>query len=499
MPFPIIPASGGPVPAARTDRPVNGAASSAPVVPSVTSSPGNGIDNFEPQAFAAMASGVGRTNAAADFALIPGRYPGTVGLPEVLNQLASTPEGQAAIAKLFVMFKAQTGIEVPEAAAEKVKKNPNLVLGALELSTADLKNSVALINQLYREGKVKPVAPRELQLPQKFDFAHYASVAPLPVAAQLRQVAPGVYQGDEANPNISAAAVKANRVMAETLQRLSHNASLPAAGQFEAIYQGKPYTTVAGFVEALKADGFEVKVGFAARTANFAALKVLAPGSTLAAPKYLDVAAPLMILTGHRDASGKEAKLPSTHSAMTISVSKPGSELSSNMQFYQGTSGTGFFAADLYSVPAWLGMAKQGEFTGADAVKAIDTAGVYTNMADKVASELGLYAGGYGVSVCNDSVAVIEQVLQERTPARYPLMMQDGVYTKALTGMLADGDSSDDARVRDLLAAIAKVPSDTDLSDMGAAHRARLLASIPYPEGQEPFGSTIIAKKILSR
>lgn len=500
MPLPIS----GSVPAPRVDQPVVDAptvTNAAPVTPSITSSPGNGLDNFEPQAFAAMASGMGRTNVAADFALIPGRYPGTVGLPDVLNQFVRSPEGQAAISHLFVMIKAQTGVEVPAALAEKVKKNPNLLLNALELSPADMKNSVALINQAYHAGKLKPVAARQMQLPQKFDFATYDGVPKLPVTSDVKQIAPGLYQGDDANPNITAASAKANRVMAETLQRLAHNPSLPAAEQFEVTYQGAPYTSVTRFIEALKADGFAVKVAFVARTANFGALKVLAPGSTPEAPRYLDVAAPLMMKTGHRDASGKEALLPSTHSAMTISMSKTGSKLNSNTQFYQGTTGTGFFASDLHTVPAWLGMASQGEFTAADAVKAIDVAGVYTNMADKVASQLGLYAGGYGVSVCNDSVAAVEQVVRDQTPPRYPLMMQDSVYTKALTGMLADGDTSDDARVRELQAAIAKLPSDADLSTIGsgAAQRARALASIPYPAGQEPFGSTVVAKKILSR
>ncbi len=428
--------------------------------------------------------------------LVPGRYPDAVSLPTMLKALAGSPQGQAAVAQVLDGIQAKTGVAIPAELRQAALANPEALTKALELTPGQLSAGVVGMNAAYKAGKLKQSPPPPHLLPQRFDLKDLASVdAPRP-KSELKQLAPGLFQGDLPSAT-SDAQVKSNRVIAEVFHRLARNASAPAAERFEVSYGGKSFTKLDDFTAALKKDGYEVSVRFDERIANFSNLKAAVPGSN--PPAFVDVPAPLMMRTGVKDASGQEALVPAVHSEMVISISSGprtrGPALDANIRFFQGVSGTGFFPADVHADPAWCGRKTVAEATGDKAVKALRLAGAFTDLIATTAKEQGLYAEGYGITgVCNDSVAVVQKALTGRVD-QYPLLMKDSVVMGALERRLGDADRSDDATFRSLRAAIRDLPSDTRMTP---STRARALASMPWVSGREPFQSSVEARRILS-
>jgi hypothetical protein len=205
-----------------------------------------------------------------------------------------------------------------------------------------------------------------------------------------------------------------------------------------------------------------------------------------------------MVKTGMVDAMGKEAVVPSAHSEMIISLragpNTQGPKLDSDQRYFQGVNGTGFFPAGGFADPKWCGRVNQAELSGDQAMKAINLAGVFTDVVQQSAKKLDLYADGYGVTgVCNDSVAVVEQAMTGKAH-EYPLLMKDQTLLGELTRRLGDADKSDDALCQSLKQAINDLPSDMR---QNPTSRSRALSSLPWAAGQEPFQSTVDARKIL--
>ncbi len=444
-----------------------------------------------------MAMAMAKADGPSDFDLIPGRYPNTVGLPTVLEELGKTAEGRAAIGQLFVLFAAKTGVMAPPELVAAAQKNPKIVMQALEVTPKAMADAVAKVNEAYKAGKIKDPAPQVQRLPQKFDFAKFDQIVSEPRQSTIKPIAPGLFHGGVPSTT-SDAQIKKNRVMAETFQRLSANSSLPADQQFEVTFNGKAYTKLPQFIDGLRAAGYQLETNFESRIANFAELKTVVPGSN--PPKYVDVPAPLMVRTGYRDAQGKVATLPVSHSEMNISLKAgpgvTGPKLDADLKAYQGMSATGFFSANEFETPAWLGSVKHSPFSGDKAAQAIAIGGVLTDIVNSSAKAEGLYASGYGnTGVCNDWNATIEQVMVGKAD-QYPLLMNDNTLVAAIKAKLTDADTSDNEAVTKIRAAIYQLPSDVNAN--GSAQR-RALASIPWPEGQEPFQSTVDARKTLSR
>jgi hypothetical protein len=175
--------------------------------------------------------------------------------------------------------------------------------------------------------------------------------------------------------------------------------------------------------------------------------------------------------------------------------STKGPRLDSDLRFFQGDDGTGFFADNVWQEPRWLGRVTHAEISGDPAVKALNLAGALGDVIDETAKSLNLYADGYGVTgVCNDSVAVVQQAVLGHIE-QYPLMMHDALLLGELKKRLAQPLSRDNATYQALREAIAKVPSDIEPD--GTA-KARALASLPWVDGAEPFQSTVEAREILS-
>jgi hypothetical protein len=439
----------------------------------------------------AMAMAVAKSKGPSDFDLIANRYQNVIALPVVLEQIGKTPEGRATIAHLFEAFSAKTGVTFPPEAIEKVQDNPKLVMQVLEVTPKQMSVGIGQINEAYKLGKIKQPAPEPTYLPQKFDFANIAQVVSPPRVAELKQLAPGLFTGSLPSA-VSEPQIRNNRVMAETFRRLTGNAGLPADQQFEVTFQGKPYTRLNDFVGALRDAGYQVDVSFESRVANFTELKTVVPGSNPV--QYLDVPAPVMARTGYRDGQNNNATLPVAHSEMNISVKAGpstkgnGPNIDADLRFFQGMGSTGFFAANLTALPEWLGHTSHGSLSGDKAADAINVASTYTRLINKISAEKNLYASGYGLTgVCNDSVAVVQQVVLG-TSDQYPLLMKDALLTPVIGEMLHDADTSDDATLMRIQRAIATLDSDTSPN---SSARRRALASVPYAPGREPFSSTV--------
>lgn len=490
--------SGGPGPVAVPTTPAE-----VPVQPAAprgapTAAPAPARDGFVAGAGAAAGAVVARAAAAAGpsaFELIPGRVPGAVSLPDVLRQLAGSPQGAAMVAQVIGQMEAKLGVTVPPEVKAAALENPVALTRAFEVSPEAMAAGLAAVNAAYKAGKIPQVAPRVLHLPQKFDFDTLSDIAIEGPKADLKELAPGLFTGDLPG-TLSADQVKRNTVVAEVFQRLSDNASAGPGQKFEVTYLGKRYERLDTFIQALRANGYEVSVGFEQRIANFAALKVQVPGSD--PPTYLDVPAPLMVKTGVVDALGNEAVVPAAHSEMVISLragpNSKGPLLDADVKFYQGTAGTGFFPANVTASPEWCGKVQHGTLTGDRALQAIKLAGLFSDVVGASARALDLYADGYGLTgVCNDSVAVIQFALLG-TADPYPLLMNDALLLGEVERRLSDGVRRDDPAYRELAKAIKALPSDTR-ANPSAIRRA--LASIPWLRGFEPFLSTVQARAIL--
>lgn len=498
MPAPIRPGS-SPVasPASATST------SQAPVTPAVPASPARPVWGAQggaaPQdAFNVVTGRVAeglKTVGPSDYELIPGRTTNAVGLPQVLQSVGSSPQGMVAVTNLAAQLKAKTGKDIPPEVLSAAMANPAALTQALEVSPRELSAGLQSANGSYQAGKLKDAAPAVNLLPLKFDFASLDALSVPSPAPALKEVAPGLFTGDLPS-TVPEAQLKRNRVVAEVFQRLSANASAKAEQKFEVRYGGKAFTTLDGFAGALKADGYEVKVSFEQRAANFADLKAQVPGSN--PPAYLDVPAPMLVKTGFRDALGHEAVVPAAHSEMVVSLrsgpSTQGPKLDADVKFYQGISGTGFFPCNTVEAPGWVGHVSHGEVSGEKALQALRLAGDFTDVVNTTAKDKHLYAGGYGLTgVCNDSVAVVQQALLGRAD-QYPLLMKDELLYAEIQRHLSTAKGADKAAYRALLKAIKELPSDTKPN---ATMKRRALASIPWGAGQEPFQSTVEARKIL--
>lgn len=451
-------------------------------------------DDVKLSAFVARAL---KSTGPGPYELAPGRYAGTVSLPQVLAQLGTTPQGQQAVGQLLATLKEKTGVTVSPEVQAALLSNPSGATTALEMTPRQLSLGVLSLNAAYQAGKVKPVPPRATLLPPTgFELAAIGALDVKRETPKLKQVAPGLFTGSLPSA-LPDAQVRQNRVMAEVFDRLARNASAEAGHAFSVQYQGQGYARLDDFLAALKANGHEVKVTFEQRAANFADLKTPVPHSN--PPQWLDVPAPLMLRTGIKDAAGKEAIIPAAHSEMIITVSSgpqtAGPKLDSVVRYYQGVDGTGFFPRGASDEPKWLGRVTHGEVVGDDALKAVAIAGALGDVIGTSAKAANLYADGYGVTgVCNDSVAVVQQALMGRAD-QYPLFMRDDVLFGELKKRLSDADLRDDPIYTAIRKAIEELPSDVQ---QNATTRARALKSIPWAEGAEPFDSTIAARAILA-
>ncbi|MCP4500211.1 MAG: hypothetical protein GY822_09655 [Deltaproteobacteria bacterium] len=261
--------------------------------------------------------------------------------------------------------------------------------------------------------------------------------------------------------------------------------TLEPKDRFEVSLNGHTCTRVDTFMNTLRKEGYNVDVTFESRVANFSELLTKAPTG-----QWPDVPAPLMVRV--QDEHKKElGVVPSVHSEVVIAFSSgpntKGPKIDSNIKWYQGISGTGFFPAGLNKAPKWCGGTTTDKLSGEDADKAIDLCALLGDVINESADQLDLLASGYGVTgVCNDSVAVIHHATTGAAK-EFPLLMQDDTLLGELNKRVSDDNHRDDPKYVTLTESLRAVPSDTTPNDSSVS---RAQDCLPWDANEVPFSST---------
>lgn len=398
---------------------------------------------------------------------------------------------EKAVKLILAEAEAELGLEVPPALRQAVLANPNRLADSLRATPAQMSQGLAALQGLMKSGTLGEGKPKSRILPLSFDLAKSDAITWTRPKPELKELVPGLYQGD-APSEISDAQAKSNVIAAEVFDRLWGNV-MSNGPRFSARYGGKRFTRIDTFVEALRRDGHEITAQVTHRVANFANLK------TKVGDQLMDVPMGLLVATGINNPQGREAFVPAVHSEIVFSIrSTPATQgpgMDADIKFYQGVPFTGFFAADLVASPTWCGKSTSAVFDSAQATMALRYGGLLSSLIEESAKHEGLGMAGYGVTgVCNDSVAVIQHAVSGTTAA-HPLLMLDESVLPFLEARLASPKSRRDrAGYQALRASIKAVPNDLE---QNASTRARARGSFPWEAGQEPIKVAAEARTIL--
>jgi hypothetical protein len=241
--------------------------------------------------------------------------------------------------------------------------------------------------------------------------------------------------------------------------------SLAAQNGSSVTFKGQDITTPAQLFAALAASGHQIQVRNERMYANF--ISLIAGDRDVIWPVWLDTGLPLP--------GGGTLTIPVGHSHHAWRISGP--NINTQVMFYLGVSGAGFFAQNS-ARPAWTGMVAQTDVTvrqasGADFVyllSTLDAASAYLRRirTERTTVAAGKPADGYGyVGVCNDSNATLEYVTRG-TISAFPLLrakelddeapLGDGLDA-AVRALPKDGDGIVDAADA-LRRALAMQPAD---------------------------------------
>lgn len=199
--------------------------------------------------------------------------------------------------------------------------------------------------------------------------------------------------------------------------------------------------TPEALLSALVGDGYQIELRNERVYADFVALAI--DGYNSRWPLWVDTGVPMK--------SGETFKTPMGHSQLSWYITGP--NLQARVAFFLGMYGTGFFPL-IEKRPAWTGMRALYSYSSKNEkqrkiiLKSAELGSSYYKYARDVVSKLKLPSSGYGyIGVCNDSVAVIEQITQG-TISTYPLV-------RAL-------EMDPDDEPADLKAGFAGLPHDAD-------------------------------------
>ena len=430
--------------------------------------------------------------------LRPGVVADAVSVTAVLKQLSGA-QAHGVIDGLALQMKQHLGVDLPPALVAAAKANPERVVDLLALTTGQMH---AGFDALHAHHQVQTAttsttgapAARVRQLPKTLKTQNLDTIAISRPQGELKQLQPGLWQGDVKNDKLDDKAAKKNIVLAEVFDRLATNPTAPRGELFAVEHNGHRFTNLQNFVAELIKDGHTLEAVISHRVADFCSLKTKAPDGSI-----LDVPAAVLVKTGFKDAAGNEAVVPGVHSEVVFRVrSGPGTrgeKLDGDIKWYQGVPNTGFFPCELMRKSTWTGTVDVATLDQPKALQALQLAAVLGDVIQDVGQQKNLAMSGYGVTgVCNDSVAILQQAMTGNVTG-YPLFMRDAVLLPEIDKRLNDKNQRDDKALQALKTAIQQVPNDDAAN---GSQKARALASIPWTPGAEPFTSVQDARTILS-
>jgi hypothetical protein len=418
------------------------------------------------------------------------QYP-SVPLATVIQKMAATP---GAIDTLVAAVQAKTGIKLPPAIVSQLLSDPNKALSMLDFTPAQLHAGAEAVNKVHQaQNKPDKPPPPNLIAGATFELSALGGIPYTRTPTAFKEIQPGsgLYTGQMQDPSVTDSQSRTNAITSEVLNRLAANTS-GGSPQFTVTYKGQTYATVGSLIEALQANGNAVTAVVQQRLADFMPLYVQnsqAPGG------YLDVADPVMVATGIKR-GGQQAIVPASHSQLCFHIEGP--DLNADVRFFQGTDGAGFHAASDTLFPKWVGMTVNDRYVGADAIEAFKVASQIKNVLLNVAEADHFIIDGYGeTGVCNDSVALVEELVNQKNTA-YPLLLQPKLILPEIDKELQSPTlpADDKARLQRLRDAVASYQPDNQ-AHKDPTRANRILASLPWPEGQEAFPVAAQARNIL--
>ena len=441
--------------------------------------------------------------------LIEERYPETISLPDLVRKLGASPEGRQLLQKMLGVFQSVAGVEIPKEELENILAHPETVLDLLQFTPDQLAAARDIAYQIFagiadleRPNLPLPgILKNEFLLPEFFDYDLADEITYDVPPGELIPVIDGVYFGVQRDPMYTQEELRQNFILAEVIERLGLNASATDEELFRVAYDGKIFTRLSEFLQALLNDGHEMRAMIRHYVAPF--FPVYATGED---DGLHPVAAAAFLRTGIVDAEGVEAALPLFHSEFVFSIGSTertsGRGVKGAVQFYQGIPKTGFYGEGNMDRPLWLGeVVSEDAFSSEQAAVAMLLAGYLVDVTRAVAKERQLPFDGWGMNgVCNDSTAIIQQAVQGKINS-YPLFMPDGVMAEELTGRMEEsfynsGSYLDFLVYWHLRQAVYQTPEDVRPT---ADSLVRLLTSFPWEAGDEPFYSVVDARRIISQ
>jgi len=163
---------------------------------------------------------------------------------------------------------------------------------------------------------------------------------------------------------------------------------------------GRRYSSIAGWLGALLAEGHAIVVRDRRYYANFGHLRYEKDGV-----RY-DVTTPTRVDTGDVLPGGRPLVVPIPHSEIDVSIHGP--RVNAELSFYFGVDGgVGFRPFDTRDMD-WVGGRVARTWSGADAARLLDRAGWVRRELMAKAKQYGLPMGGYGpLGDCNDADAFV--------------------------------------------------------------------------------------------
>ena len=394
-------------------------------------------------------------------------------LEQVLADIGQSRQAVAGVSVMAAVVSQRLGRPVSAAELARRTKDPRAVRELFSVCVRDLVEGFAAARSVVgSEGSAASENPFRL-----------------PKRVALRE-APAYFDADPWEPEqlhqnlyryaipsgISAQEVKTRTAFGEILDRLALNPSMAAEDQFRVVYRGVDYSDFDAFVGAMVQSGHRISVGVSNEVADFFHLMVRKPDGT-----FREVQTDIRIRTGYFTSKGAEIIIPAVHSHLIFRFAGP--DLNTAVEFYQGTHGTHFYPSVVVKGESWVGIRNSAIYKGDTALKALKASALYLDALQGISREDALFAGGYGQSgICNDSVAVIEMLLNGKATV-YPLLV-DKKRVLAYLDTLVKKRPTMAARYREIYEAVEQTPSDVTPNP---TQPQRILDSIPYGPGPTPY------------
>lgn len=429
--------------------------------------------------------------------VIPGRYPKTQSLPDVLAQVPNTPEGRKFVQDLANTIFTKFGIWVPSFVVDLFFEDSSYFLNYLKFTGWELYDGIAAINFAYQMGWITSNATKVDTLPQGYNLDNYAS-APINVSnyipAEPVELFPNLWKGFYRG-NATEEQLKAEIVVALTLNQLANNSHKRESdpSTYFTLYNGNKIASIRDLLSALASNGHSIKCYLTYRAVDFFGLLTRDSQG-----QFKEVPAPVFMDTEITSLSGESAVTTAIHDELVIEIrsgpNTKGTPFNIDILWYEGDDGIGFFAGSLYDYASWVGVVNTQHMEGKQAIDYLHLAGVFSDTLIQTALTFNLYDLGYGATgVCVDSIAVIEWTVYGNM-SLYPLLMEKYLVAPIVAEYLALANRNAGEYAK-LAAGLYELASD---SAVNPTLRQRAYNTITWPAGQEPFETVVKARAILS-